>query len=218
MTSADAEKDRQVVDSITTPGITVEQVMDMYKSWANSYDQSMIKVLAKGPIFAAKVVKDVLGDDRKALILDAGAGTGLVGKELQSAGFSYIDALDGCQDMLDVAKEKGIYMKYICAYLGPDKLDIPTAHYTCTVCVGTIVPGHATAACLPELIRITKPGGHVIIATREVHLPHVGHEGKSFDDWLQIHEDDNLWRKLERKRVPEYQGEFAGIVYTYQIL
>ncbi len=39
-------------------------------------------------------------------------------------GFTQLDALDACQQMLDQAKEKSIYGRLICDFMGPNRMDI----------------------------------------------------------------------------------------------
>ena len=59
--------------------------------------------------FFDKAVNEVfLGTIAKseARIMDAGAGTELIGEELKNLGYGYIDALDISQEILNVAKEK----------------------------------------------------------------------------------------------------------------
>lgn len=45
--------------------------------------------------------------------------------QLLDSGFTKMDALDASAGMLSVAREKGIYKKYINAMLTGDQLDIP---------------------------------------------------------------------------------------------
>ena len=45
--------------------------------------------------------------------------------QLAKYGFSNIDALDASEAMLNKAKEKGTYKKYIYSYMSSDPLDIP---------------------------------------------------------------------------------------------
>ena len=44
--------------------------------------------------------------------------------QLQDLGFKTIDALDGCEAMLEKAKEKDVYQNLFCATLGPNRLNI----------------------------------------------------------------------------------------------
>ncbi|XP_013397111.1 uncharacterized protein LOC106163937 [Lingula anatina] len=173
---------------------------------------------SKGPSVVARTVDLLFGGNKDALILDAGAGTGVGGKELQNLGFTNLEALDGCQAMLDIANQRGVYNRTICDLLGPNRLDVDSGYYDCVVCVGAMAAGNANAGCLPELIRITKSGGYVVIATREIHIPECGYDGKSWDDCLKIHEDNGLWKKVEIKKVEDYFCDHIGIIFIYRIM
>ncbi|XP_013395610.1 methyltransferase-like protein 27 [Lingula anatina] len=189
-----------------------------YKTCAHVYDEIFDTLSYSAPNHVARAVNELLGNKKDALILDAGAGTGLVGKELHDLGFTNLDALDGSQEMLNIANQKGVYKRTICDLLGTNRLDISNDTYSCVLVVGTIVPGHANASCLPELIRITKPGGFVVITTRDVHVQGCGHAGKSLAEWMGIHEKNKLWRKMETKRVENYLDGHAGSIDIFQVV
>ncbi|XP_013409154.1 uncharacterized protein LOC106172798 [Lingula anatina] len=194
----------------------VGKSLNLYRQWAPNFDQDNADIQYNGPKFTAQTIDELFGENKDALILDAGAGTGLVGEELQNLGFTNLVALDGSQEMLDVANQKGVYKSSVCSFLGPDRLDIDSRQYDCVVCVGTMAAGHANASCLPELIRITKSGGYVVIAMREIHIPDCGYDGKSWDDWLKIHEDNGLWKKIEIRNVENWlSGVYVGVNHYY---
>ena len=59
------------------------------------------------------------GISKSAKIIDIAAGTGLAVVKLRQDGFTgRIDAVDGCQAMLDKAKERGLYTELICCKVG----------------------------------------------------------------------------------------------------
>ena len=59
------------------------------------------------------------GIPKSARIIDIAAGTGLAAAKLRQVGFTgRIDAVDGCQAMLDKAKERDLYTELICCKLG----------------------------------------------------------------------------------------------------
>ena len=67
-----------------------------------------------------------------AKIIDIAAGTGLAAVKLRQDGFTgKIDAVDGCQAMLDKAKERYLYTELICCKLG-DKSAVPVGDSMCT--------------------------------------------------------------------------------------
>ena len=44
--------------------------------------------------------------------------------QLFDMGFKNLDAVDASSQMLEVARQKNIYKRIICDYLGPNRLDI----------------------------------------------------------------------------------------------
>ena len=92
-------------------------------------------------------------------IIDAGAGTGLAGAELSKLGYTNIDALDISQEMLNEARKKNIYTKFICAPLAEQRNpEIETGEYHALICCGTLVIGHVRPEALEEMIRMVKKG------------------------------------------------------------
>ena len=99
------------------------------------------------------------GADKNLKILDAGAGTGIIGEMLVKQGYTNVDALDISPKMLDIAEKKNIYKRLICAPLSDVRIDqIQTAEYDVTLCAGTIVYGQAKPVALDECIRHVRPG------------------------------------------------------------
>lgn len=129
-----------------------------YDLWARDYDGdvgSYEDYLV--PFEAVKVAGQVL--DRNALIVDAGAGTGLVGETLKKAGFNRLIAVDYSQGMLDVARGKGVYEAlHQCDLNGPTEFG--ASSIDCVITCGTTT--QMPSASLREFARIVRPGGHVI--------------------------------------------------------
>ncbi|XP_013397118.1 methyltransferase-like protein 27 [Lingula anatina] len=118
------------IDGANSATNTVEENLDLYSQWAPSYDLDVTEMRPKGPAIVAKVLELIFGENKDALILDAGAGTGWVGKAIQKRGFTNLEALDGSQEMLNIANQKGIYKRSICGLLGPNRLDIESGILT----------------------------------------------------------------------------------------
>ena len=108
--------------------------------------------------------------ERNARILDAGAGTGLLGVALVEGGFTRLDALDLSPAMLEEARRKGVYGALIEARLG-ERLPYETDLYDGVVSAGVLTTGHAPASSLDELVRITRPGGHIVFTLRSDRTP-----------------------------------------------
>ena len=79
--------------------------------------------------------------------------------ELSNLGYTNIDALDFSQEMLDEAKKKNIYTKFICAPLTEQRNpEIETGEYHVLISTGTVVIAHVQPEALEEMIRMVKKG------------------------------------------------------------
>jgi SAM-dependent methyltransferase len=139
-----------------------EDSIALYRDWASSYDETFAR--AHGYVAPREVARVFRAEGGEAAqpVLDIGAGTGLLGAELSGL---VVDAVDISQEMLDVAGEKGLYRRRIRADLtGP--LDLPDAGYRGFVSTGTFTHGHVGPACLPELMRIARPGALFVLGVR----------------------------------------------------
>jgi SAM-dependent methyltransferase len=103
--------------------------------------------------------------DRSAPLLDAGAGTGLVGEWLAIIGYPHVEALDISQGMLTVAARKGVYKALHRLALGGD-LPFADGHFAGIVSAGVFTTGHVGAEGLDELVRITRPGGVIVLTVK----------------------------------------------------
>jgi SAM-dependent methyltransferase len=129
------------------------EARQMYGAWAATYDESF--GAAWGYIAPREIAGLLRGAvDPGAEILDIGAGTGLVAEHLRGL---TVDALDITPEMLEAARPKGLYRRLLLGDL-TKALDIPDASYDAVVSSGTFTHGHVGPECLPELLRITRPG------------------------------------------------------------
>ncbi|NET53828.1 MAG: hypothetical protein F6K09_35890, partial [Merismopedia sp. SIO2A8] len=79
---------------------STEELKYKYNSWANTYDADVGKDWSFMPINIAKTISKLVSD-KNAAILDAGAGTGLVGEALSEQGYTNLTAVDLSEKMLD---------------------------------------------------------------------------------------------------------------------
>ena len=141
-----------------------EQIEERYDQWANDYDEDLADDFGYVmPRMAAEIFGRFVGKD--ARVLDAGAGTGLVGVELNRLGFSNLEAMDISQGMLAVAGTKNVYGALHQKVMG-EPLGFETDSYDATIGVGVLTLGHAPASSLDELVRVTKPGGVIAFTLR----------------------------------------------------
>ena len=118
---------------------TNRQLEERYDQWASEYDQDLDEVFAwNAPQNGANMLAKLVPAD--AAILDAGAGTGLVGKCLADAGFTNMAAMDLSQGMLDEARKKNVYNAFHQMTLG-ETLGFDTATFDAVVSVGVFTLG-----------------------------------------------------------------------------
>src|SRR5262245_11162265 len=86
----------------------LDELRTEYERIASVYDHDLAGPLDyRSPAVVAEACGRLLS--RGARILDAGAGTGLLGVALAKLGFTWLDALDLSPAMLAVAEQKGVY-------------------------------------------------------------------------------------------------------------
>lgn len=132
----------------------------LYGKWAATYDDSF------GAGWGYIAPREIAGifrqlNDGNTPILDIGAGTGLVAEHLDGL---ETDALDITPEMLEVARGKGLYRDLITADL-TQPLDLPDTTYGGVISCGTFTHGHVGPECLPELLRVTRPGALFVCGT-----------------------------------------------------
>ncbi|XP_013408371.1 methyltransferase-like protein 27 isoform X1 [Lingula anatina] len=211
------EKMLPIYVELNRPGITTEEVEDVYARWVKDYDKDMADLNYFVSSNNAYVVEKALKHKNDALILDAACGTGLVGVELTKRGFHNLHGLDRSTAMLEQAKQKGIYKKMMCASLGPNRLGIPDDTYDAVVMSGAVGSGHVDGSCLEEFIRIVKPGGYVVMDTTLKFFHRVSYQGKSWDEIIDNHIMAGRWVTVTRRLVEQSFNSLDGIQYAFQV-
>ena len=141
-----------------------DELRERYDQWAAEYDEDLAEGFAwNAPRnTSALLAKHV---DKGARILDAGAGTGLVGEALSQLGYNDLVAIDLSPGMLEEARRKQVYGEFHQMVLG-ETLDFETDAFDAVISVGVFTLGHAPASAFDELVRVTKPGGHIVFSLR----------------------------------------------------
>ena len=126
----------------------------LYADWAATYDDSFGAGWGYvAPREIARLYREEAGPEDQP-VLDLGAGTGLLAEHLRGL---TVDAVDITPEMLEIARPKGLYRRLIEAdVLQP--LPFADGEYGGVVSCGTFTHGHVGPACLPELLRVTRPG------------------------------------------------------------
>ena len=144
-----------------------DQTRDHYRSWADTYDKEVSEVNGYAQPQRVAEMAAKIAPDKEVRILDAGCGSGLSGEAIKAAGYNHIDGCDFSPEMLEKSLEKGCYGKLFEADLNAVIPDTEDATYDMVTCVGVFSFGHVYPDACDELLRVLKPGGHLIIALNE---------------------------------------------------
>lgn len=139
-------------------------VAAIYDKWAETYDAEMAQAGYRHPSVCLALLARHLPRGA-APLLDAGAGTGLIGQWLQIIGYPTVDALDISEGMLEVARRKSCYSAFHTLALGGD-LPFEDAAYAGIISAGVFTSGHVGAEGLNELIRICARGGVIVLTVK----------------------------------------------------
>ncbi|MBM9614860.1 class I SAM-dependent methyltransferase [Desulfobulbus rhabdoformis] len=167
-----------------------DELMDAYGEWANEYEKDTVDRFGYvAHIESADAFEQVMSH-KGAYILDAGCGTGLVGKELSQRGYQKVDALDCSEQMLGEARDKKVYHELFQADMSK-RLEFEDNRYDAVICTGTFTYGHVQADAFEELVRITKPGGIICFTIREGAFDDCGYQEKMAEmehgqSWEQV--------------------------------
>lgn len=147
----------------------------LYADWAATYDETF--AAESDYLLHAHVANLFTHAGGKGPILDVGAGTGLCAEVLALHNRSPIDATDISNDMLDIARAKGLYRKLI---QGDILAGLPIAdrRYAGAVSSGTFTTGHVGPDGLDEVLRVTRSGGLLVISVNAKHFEAAGFAAK----------------------------------------
>ena len=191
------------------------ELSERYDEWAKDYDKDLSEVFGW---IAPKTASDYLAKyvEANSNVLDAGAGTGLVGLALAEHGFQNLTAMDLSEGMLKEARNKNVYKSFDQMTLG-EHLDYETNSFDAVITVGVMTLGHAGPESFDELIRITKPQGYIVFTIRtDVYLEN------GFKEKQAEVESDKLWKLIEISDefhpLPVGEPEVLHQVWVYKVL
>jgi predicted TPR repeat methyltransferase len=166
-----------------------EQTSAIYDGWAEEYEEHMRGSGYSHPAMVAAMLArhQPPGGDP---VLDAGAGTGIMAEILTALGYSHIDGFDASEGMLAHAAAKDIYRDLRHGLLG-EALGYEDDAFAATVASGVFTQGHAPLDGLDELIRVTRPGGHIVFSISRTYL------GDVFETKARALEDAGKWRRVD---------------------
>lgn len=183
--------------------VSVAENLATYERWASSYDSDVLDEGYIAPELAGKDLARCYGSKSLAAIkiLDAGCGSGLVGKSLASLGATHVDGIDLSPAMLDLARQTGVYKSLSPADM-TKKLDIGSGTYDAIICVGTLTEGHVGSEAIDELLRVVVRGGFLVLTVRHSVWERNGYkakvEGLVKESKLRLLDDDFVIRKAAK--------------------
>ena len=191
------------------------ELSERYDEWAKNYDNDLSEFYGW---IAPKTASDYLVKyvNKDSSVLDAGAGTGLVGLALADHGFQNLSAMDLSEGMLNEARSKNVYKNLDQMTLG-EELDYKTDYFDAVITVGVMTLGHAGPESFDELIRITKPQGYIVFTIRtDVYLEN------GFKQKQDAMESSGLWEIVEISDefhpLPTGEPEVLHQVWVYRVL
>ncbi len=154
-----------------------ESAIQFYQKWAADYDKNMQSLGYLSPKKIAVLLAESLSTPNP-VVLDIGCGTGLTGAELCKKLPCEIDGIDISDEMIEVARSRGIYRNFVVGDLNLP-LQFEDNLFDAAISSGTFTHGHVGSQPLHEITRILKPGG---LLACTVH----------FDLWHQQEFDDTF--------------------------
>lgn len=189
-----------------------KETAGVYDDWADEYEQHMKNVGYTHPAVVASMAARHVASTTEPVI-DAGAGTGVLGEILAALGFSNIYGLDASEGMLKTANLKKRYVELTHQFLG-EPLTYDDDFFALVVSSGVFTQGHAPLDGLDELIRVTRPGGHLVFSVARTYL-----DGP-FEEKRRRLEKMNLWQFVdasERYNSAPLEDNLVSQVFVFRI-
>eukprot|EP00088_Acartia_fossae_P014387 TRINITY_DN176_c0_g1_i10.p1 TRINITY_DN176_c0_g1~~TRINITY_DN176_c0_g1_i10.p1 ORF type:complete len:248 (-),score=77.79 TRINITY_DN176_c0_g1_i10:135-878(-) len=202
--------------------IKSDEVLDVYKQWASSYQSDMDTVNPKKSEHVAQFAFELMAAEGRNIadltVLDVAAGTGSVGVELARYGFKNVTATDYCQEMLDKANDSGVYKELICCKFGttipkklyPRKFDVVVMH-------GGFAAGHIPLCSLHTMARMCKKGG-IVINSMSLQYTHFVEEYMDIHSYVQELSDSGVWKIEFTKVLENCMADRHALVHAFRVL
>lgn len=153
-----------------------EDLVQYYDCWSNTYDRDVTNEDYSGPDYIADYFDLLPKQDGKFLhlrnpaieILDSGCGTGLVGLALRRKGYHNVDGFDLSPGMVEKAGKTQAYRTLTGGCDMTQRIESYADNcYDAAISCGVFTLGHVPPTAMNEMIRVTKPGGLVVVSTRK---------------------------------------------------
>jgi predicted TPR repeat methyltransferase len=144
---------------------SAEEIARTYDAWAESYDAEMAAVGYRHPSICLALLARHLPPGAGP-VLDAGAGTGLIGEWLRLLGYAPVEGVDISPGMLREAARKGAYDRLVEGNLTA-RLPFETSRFAGVVSAGVFTTGHVGTEGIAELLRVVRPSGVLILTVKD---------------------------------------------------
>jgi len=171
----------------------VDELADYYDEWAADYESHMRNVGYMHPAMVSAMVGRHVPVGA-GTVLDAGAGTGILGEILTALGQTDLVGIDASPKMLDLAAGRGRYTELKRMFLG-QALEFDNDRFSAVVSAGVFTDGHAPLDGFDELVRVTRPGGRLVFSVARGYL-----EGP-FDDKSASLESAGAWKPVDKTEI-----------------
>ena len=207
MTQSDDDEKIRALHKVYASESTSETAA-IYDGWSADYEEHMAASGYTHPAMVAAMLTrcQAPGDDP---VLDAGTGTGIMGQLLVALGYPNVSGFDASPGLLARAREKEIYQGLAEQRLG-EPLSYPDDRFAATVSSGVFTQGHAPLDGLDELVRVTRPGGHIVFSISRTYL------GDTFADKAGELVDGGKWRPAAQSGLYD-SAPLADDVLTAQV-
>lgn len=188
-----------------------EDIQEVFDKWADSYERELFSVgcVKHKPMVEVfdTTIQEAMPDKPKCevKIMEMGAGTGLLGLELNKKGYTNLDALDTSQKMLDEAKKKGVYTKFICSNLTEKRTPgIQDGEYNALILSGVVALVYIKPLAFHEMMRVVSNGGVICFDVLTKDIP-------DFRPAMIELEKQGLWTLIKEEQVPHYSIEDSAL-------
>jgi aspartate/methionine/tyrosine aminotransferase/SAM-dependent methyltransferase len=143
----------------------LDELRQKYDEWASEYDNLNNSDIGWiGPCNTVEYLEKYVRKEQ--LILDAGAGTGLVGEILQKEGYQNVVGVDLSEGMMREALKKNIYKQYHLMDLTKE-LSFNKESFDAVILAGVFTYGHVGPEIFTNIIPVVKKGGYIVFTIRE---------------------------------------------------
>ncbi|XP_041482470.1 uncharacterized protein LOC121429490 [Lytechinus variegatus] len=140
------------------------------------------------------------------------------GAALWEAGYRNLYGFDMSETSLKVAREKRVYSHLFLGTIGPEtSLDYETGYFDLVFSTGCFIPNHLNESHIPEMIRLVKKGGYLVIVTRKIEFEREEGDLK-LKSSLRKMVEDGILKKISHEDVTyKIDKNMPGITLCYRV-